>query len=583
MQDIALKPSGESRRVGVEIELSGLDIGQISALIQDVVGGQLIEVSTYEHHIVNTSVGKVRVEFDALLFREMKIRNFFEQLQIDLDSKDKESIEEALASVAQWLVPFELVFEPIAIARLAELEAVRAHIGQYAEGTNSALLNAFGLHLNPEIPELTVEMALRYLRAFLVLYEELKHGHDVDPIRNLSGFIESFPKDYVLLVLDTNYAPSQEQFIDDYLTANPTRNRPLDLLPLLSQMDEERVRARLPEEKISPRPAFHYRLPNSLVNEEDWSISREWALWMKVEVLAHNTTQLNRRCRYKTKRLQGPFWYWLRRAWRTKPLLSRKACIAVTGPDEGGFLAWICTWLAIRRAGGRAIRLTPSQFLDDPFLPPFDGLILGGGADLDPQHYGEELQEILRHESGATDRHPLIQMVSRLMAPLLFVLRSLFSLTASGVDRQRDEFEIDCLKKALREKLPILGICRGAQLLNIHFGGSLCDVSSFYAEADQASTLLPRHPIRLTDGTRLAQLLGRSNLGVNSLHKQTIDRLGEGLEVSALGEQGLVQGVEANSSNFVLGVQWHPEYLPTSRLQQRLFRGLVQEALSSKR
>lgn len=583
MNEFAFKLSGEPRRVGVELELSGLEIGQISTLVQDVVGGQLVEVSSYEHHLVNTSVGKVRVEFDAALFREMKIRDFFDQLDLDIDSKDKENLEETLASVAQWLVPFEMVFEPIAIERLAELEAIRAHIGQYAEGTSSSLLNAFGLHLNPEIPQLNVETALRYLRAFLILYEELKQGHDVDPIRSLSGFIEGFSKDYILLVLDSAYAPTQEQFIDDYLLANPTRNRPLDLLPLLAQMDEGRVRARLPEEKISPRPAFHYRLPNSSVNEDDWSISREWAVWMKVERLAHDQHQLTRRCRYKTKRLRGPFWYWLRRAWRTKPLLSRKACIAVTGPDDGGFLAWICTWLAIRRAGGRAIRLTPSQFLDDPSLPPFDGLILGGGADLDPQRYGEELQEILRNDSGHKGNDALVPMLSRLLAPLLFVLRSLFSLTATGVDKERDEFEIDCLKKALRENLPVLGICRGAQLLNIYLGGSLCDVSGFYAEADQASTLLPRNRIVLEGGTYLAALLGQGRLGVNSLHKKTIERLGEGLRISAVSETGLIQGVEMPSKTFVLGVQWHPEYLPVSKLQQRLFRGLVQEALSCKR
>ena len=349
-------------------------------------------------------------------------------------------------------------------------------------------------------------------------------------------------------------------------------------------LDRDRIRARLPEEKISARPAFHYRLPNSSVDEEDWRISREWMIWMKVEQLAADERQLARRSRYKLRKLQGPFFYWLRRLWRTKPLLSTKPMIAVTGPDKGGFPAWACTWLAIKRAGGYPVRLTPSMFRDDPTLPPFDGLVLGGGADVNPARYDSELQT-LWEDKPTNKRIPWVRwFLSWLLAPILFLWRGLFSLSASGVDLERDDFEQSCLEKALREDVPVLGICRGAQFLNIHFGGTLLgDLASFYGEVDHSSSLLPRTQVEVEERTYLESILGVNQLGVNSLHNQAVDELGVGIRVTARTGSGIVQAIEVEQKPYVMGVQWHPEYLPVSRLQQKLFQALVQEALGRKR
>ena len=509
----ALNAQGQPRRVGVELEFSGLALDEITALVQEVMGGELQKLSPYEA-VVETEIGSVRVEFDALLFREMKVRNFFKDLDIEiLGEVERENIESVLASIASLLVPYELVFPPIPIAELGVLEELRERLASLAQGTSSSVINAFGLHLNTEIPQLNVETVLRYLRAFLILYEELKQVHDIDPARSLTGFIGPFSKRYALLVLHENYRPTQESFIDDYLAANPTRNRPLDLLPILAQMDEARVRARLPETKISARPAFHYRMPNSQIDESDWSIVREWSAWMRIEKLAADPASLLKRARYETRRLQGPFFYWLRRLWRTKPLLSRKPMIGVTGPDKGGFPAWACTALAIRRAGGHPIRLTPAEYRDDPELPPINGLVLGGGADVDPVRYGQELQRYFEEEPVVEEASWQRRLLSVALAPIFFLWRSLFSLTASGVDKERDEFEQACLNKALRENLPILGICRGAQFLNIHFGGTLVgELESFYGEVGNMSTVLPRKKVHLQSESLLRSLLGRPTL-----------------------------------------------------------------------
>ncbi len=585
---------GQPRRLGVELELAGLNLEELTSLLQETVGGRVEKRSDYEAVIHDTSLGKIRIEFDAIMFRELKVRRFLTDLDTGLpDTIDREAWERALAGMAQWLVPFELVFDPLPLSRLPELEALRKALANRALGTASSPQYAFGLHLNLEPPDLSATTILSYLRAFLILYEELKLRHDINPARAWSGFIAPFPRDYTLLVLHASYAPSLDKLIDDYLNFNPTRNRPLDLLPLFCYLDEARVRARLPEEKIHRRPAFHYRMPDSRVDETDWTITGEWKVWERVERLAFDQKALIRRSRYELKRKQGPFWYWLRRLWRTKPVLSRRPVIAVTGPDEGGLVAWICTWVALKRAGAHPIWLRPVKFYDDPYLPPFDGLVLGGGADIDPGSYRPELELLLAE--GAQDEEisnvpadtPTQQRNRRLtrwIASLLFLLRRHFSLTSRVVDVERGEFEQLCLDKAFQERLPVLGICRGAQFLNVALGGDLCEeVQSFYGEVDHPSTLLPTHRIDLEEGTQLEGLFGQAALRVNSLHHQAIGRLGQGLRISARDRAGVIQAVESTEHSLWLGVQWHPEYLPLSRRQQKLFKNLVQQALAGKR
>ena len=180
---------------------------------------------------------------------------------------DRESLEAALATIAAWLIPYEIVFPPVAPDKFSILESVRSRLGEKAQGTGSSVINAFGLHLNVEVPDYEVDTILSYLRAFMVLFEELKQAHEIDPVRNMSGFISPFGRAYRNLVLNESYQPDLPTFIDDYLSHNPTRNRPLDLLPLFLFLDSERVRSALPEEKISARPALHYRLLRDLVNQ----------------------------------------------------------------------------------------------------------------------------------------------------------------------------------------------------------------------------------------------------------------------------------------------------------------------------
>ena len=249
--------------------------------------------------------------------------------------------------------------------------------------------------------------------------------------------------------------------------------------------------------------------------------------------------------------------------------------IGVTGPDHGGGAAWAFTRLAVLLAGGHAVHITPTR--PRP-LDGLHGLIIGGGADVDPGLYGQDPTPIVPDAKppGESWAMYLLELV---LFPLTWMLRKLSGkFAAGGGNPARDALETRLLAGALERGMPVLGICRGQQLLNVHFGGSLHqDLSSFYVEDPETRTILPRKRVRTEPGTRLAQLLGPETR-VNALHRQGVDGLGKGVRVAARDRNGIVQAIEHESRPFVLGVQWHPEYLPQLASQRAIFAALVDEA-----
>jgi hypothetical protein len=133
-----------------------------------------------------------------------------------------------------------------------------------------------------------------FLRAFLLLYPWMKRRHEVDLARAISPYINAFPLAYVRLILADPYPGEARQLIDDYLEYNPTRNRPLDMLPVLAMLDYDRVMQRIGQQYlVKPRPALHYRLPNCMVDEPDWTLAQEWNVWVAVERLACDSQKLS--------------------------------------------------------------------------------------------------------------------------------------------------------------------------------------------------------------------------------------------------------------------------------------------------
>ncbi|NKI33571.1 gamma-glutamyl-gamma-aminobutyrate hydrolase family protein [Wenzhouxiangella sp. XN79A] len=258
--------------------------------------------------------------------------------------------------------------------------------------------------------------------------------------------------------------------------------------------------------------------------------------------------------------------------------MSRSASrpiIGVTGPDRGGLAAWWFTALAIRRAGGRPLRIRPKR---PHTIDAVDGLVIGGGADVSPSLYGERRELRL---SELADRGVLgwRRWLGYVLYPLLWLARRLLTKKRGGLDSARDALETRLIRDAIERDLPMLGICRGMQLINVACGGTLHQsLEGFYDEVPAIRSVLPRKRVRVTPDSHLHRILGCRDCRVNALHSQAIDRLADGLAGVAREPSGVLQAWEHPRPTFRIGVQWHPEYLPQRAEQQALFVALVAAA-----
>lgn len=255
--------------------------------------------------------------------------------------------------------------------------------------------------------------------------------------------------------------------------------------------------------------------------------------------------------------------------------MTHRPVIGITGPDRGGLAAWWLTALAIRRAGGNPRRIRPSRPAD---VDAIDGLVLGGGADVSPRLYGQTRRS---RPTRMTDRSATgwRRLLGVILFPLMFALRRILTTKHGGPAPERDALEHELFDQARERRLPVLGICRGMQLVNVALGGSLHqNLVGFYNEYPAIRSVLPRKRVDVMEATRIAGLLGAGTTWVNALHSQAIDRLAKDLVVGAIEPNGIVQAIERQGGPWLIGVQWHPEYLPQRRRQQALFAALVAEA-----
>ena len=213
--------------------------------------------------------------------------------------------------------------------------------------------------------------------------------------------------------------------------------------------------------------------------------------------------------------------------------------IGVTVSRRSGWRIFPLLALNIRLAGGRAVRWTRYE---DVSLGDAHGVLVGGGDDIAPDLYGGSF------------------------------------VTTARLDPDRDALERQLIRIAMDEGLPVMGICRGAQMLNVALGGTLNQDAYATYRSRKYRTVLPRKTVYPEGGTRLAALTGTGEMKVNALHSQSVDCLGDGLRVAARDEGGMIQAVERTCDPFAFGVQWHPEHLFYARRQRRLFRALVEAA-----
>jgi putative glutamine amidotransferase len=242
-----------------------------------------------------------------------------------------------------------------------------------------------------------------------------------------------------------------------------------------------------------------------------------------------------------------------------KPLVAVPAYPVVPGRIEGWRDAGIAVpepyLAALKRAGAQEAVLMPEPISAadaGDLLDHFDGLLMLGGPDLDPETYGEE-------DDGHT----------------------------YGVSHVRDAFELTLLRIAIDRAMPTLAICRGAQVLNVLLGGTL----------DQHITgregLVPHgipgveggaalHDLDIDAGSKLATAMGATQAECSSHHHQAVDQVGDGLTITARAPDGIVEGVELEGDAWIVGAQWHPEDTAgRDPAQQALFDTFVREASSS--
>jgi len=256
-------------------------------------------------------------------------------------------------------------------------------------------------------------------------------------------------------------------------------------------------------------------------------------------------------------------------------MFRKKPRIGVTGPDEGGTGAWLFTALSVRLAGGKPVRVTVEspQKMDD-----LDGLIMGGGADVEPLQYG---QERIERAVLAKDTRTIFEWIlSILFFPLYWLARYFQHTKTAPIDTERDKLELTLLNDALEQQKPVLGICRGMQLMNVHFKGNLHqDISGFYTEQPQIASIFPKKRVTIEDGSKLQELLQTHICNVNALHNQAIDTPGKDVQLVAKElHTDITQAIEHAEYDFVIGVQWHPEYMIQVARQRRIFKGLVSSA-----
>ncbi|MDX1671912.1 MAG: amidoligase family protein [Balneolaceae bacterium] len=287
---------GDLRRIGLELEFAGIDLETAARIIQQLYGGDIVHNHRYEIVVEQTELGDFRVELDARILRKMANRDILSKWGIDFDEQSiRDSIEQVLDRIAMTVIPLEIVMPPVPITELDKLEPVREELeANKAEGTGVSFMNAFGLHMNIESPSLSQTSILQYLRSFLIIYPWLLEKLHIDISRRISPFIDHFPTAYVEKILNPEYDPDQKTMVSDYLHHNPTRNRPLDLLPILAMLEPELVQSAIRDEKNKPRPAFHYRLPNSRIDDPEWSFTEEWNRWQIIENLQSDPEMIRR-------------------------------------------------------------------------------------------------------------------------------------------------------------------------------------------------------------------------------------------------------------------------------------------------
>lgn len=279
-------------RCGVEIEFAGLDAHQAAKIIADTLGGFVERTGRHTALVHESAIGEVKLALDTRYAEPAENPGLIDNLLDALDLRD-----EAAGLLKDVLpVPVELITRPLLMDEFEALDhAISALRKAGATGTQGGALHAFGLHLNPELRG-GAERAIRIAAAYAFAERSMRHHEPPDMTRRISPFVDPYGEDFILALARAFHRapPELDAFIALYAQHNPDRNRGLDMWPLLGFLAPEAAEKAHGKPVKNPRPAFHYRLPDSLLGMEGWSPRADLADWMMIEQAADDRASFER-------------------------------------------------------------------------------------------------------------------------------------------------------------------------------------------------------------------------------------------------------------------------------------------------
>ncbi|QPH52342.1 amidoligase family protein [Pontivivens ytuae] len=297
---VARTADGSIRGVGLEFEFIGPDVGRTVSALREALGGEA-EGGPHSQYLRDSSIGDIKVLLDM---------GFVQREGPDPD------LQRVVGEIGGVLVPVEIVLPPLPHDELDQIDpALEALRAAGAQGTSGAALYAFGMHINTEVVSLEIADIYPVLRAFALIEDGIRDSHPIDLGRWMLPFVDPYPRGFIDAMARGEGRNNPDDLIDVYTQHNATRNRGLDMLPILRAIDAERVQARLPAgEKGGTRPTFHYRLPDCRIDEPGWSPAVEWNVWTTVERIASDAALIDalaqgwlaHRARWTTLRTDWP-------------------------------------------------------------------------------------------------------------------------------------------------------------------------------------------------------------------------------------------------------------------------------------
>jgi hypothetical protein len=263
---------GDQRLCGIEIEFAGPTELETGNLIAKEFGGTVVDGGDHSVTVTDTRFGDIEVELDISLRKR----------------EDLPFLKEGLDAM-RGLIPVEVVTPPLSRAQLEEFNSICDGLRRIgAMGSRSGVLLGFGVHVNPEVVSPDHRCTLDTITAYAMLEPWLRQKEQVDTTRRVMPFIGAWPKDLISDLAKNDY-DSLADLMRMAAGHIQSRNLSLDLLPLFKHAEPDLFADLFDiHDKTAARPTFHFRLPDSRIDEADWSLRQPWQLWRQVELVAAN-------------------------------------------------------------------------------------------------------------------------------------------------------------------------------------------------------------------------------------------------------------------------------------------------------